>query len=86
VYHFLTQHNILINTSSNLIIISFDVATIEREWTLCADNNDDLQMWLQLIAAAVDEDVAIVPDDTLSFYVKVSEWGLKGQQAYVCRF
>ena len=49
---------------------SFDIATIEREWTLCADNNDDLQMWLQLIAAAVDEDVAIVPDDTLSFYVK----------------
>eukprot|EP00615_Pteridomonas_danica_P012023 CAMPEP_0114353490 /NCGR_PEP_ID=MMETSP0101-20121206/18704_1 /TAXON_ID=38822 ORGANISM="Pteridomonas danica, Strain PT" /NCGR_SAMPLE_ID=MMETSP0101 /ASSEMBLY_ACC=CAM_ASM_000211 /LENGTH=1247 /DNA_ID=CAMNT_0001494355 /DNA_START=20 /DNA_END=3763 /DNA_ORIENTATION=- len=49
---------------------SFDIATIEREWTVCADNNEDLQLWLQLIAAAVDEDVAIVPDDTLSFYVK----------------
>jgi hypothetical protein len=49
---------------------SFDIATIEREWTLCAESNEDLQLWLQLIAAAVDEDVAIVPDDTLSFYVK----------------
>ena len=49
---------------------SFDIATIEREWTLCAESNDELQLWLQLIAAAVDEDVAIVPDDTLSFYVK----------------
>jgi hypothetical protein len=49
---------------------SFDIATIEREWTLCADSNEDLQLWLQLIASAVDEDVAIVPDDTLSFMVK----------------
>ena len=34
---------------------SFDIATIEREWTLSAENNEDLQLWLQLIAAAVDE-------------------------------
>lgn len=49
---------------------AFDVATIEREWTLCADSNEDLQVWLQVIASAVDEDVAIVPDDTLNFTVR----------------
>ena len=49
---------------------SFDIATIEREWTLCAESNDELQLWLQVVARAVDSDVAIVPDDTLSFAVK----------------
>jgi hypothetical protein len=49
---------------------SFDIATIEREWTLCADSHEQLQQWLQMIARAVDTDVAIVPDDTLSFAVK----------------
>jgi len=49
---------------------SFDVATIEREWTLSCDSHEQLQQWLQMIAGAVDTDVAIVPDDTLSFAVK----------------
>jgi hypothetical protein len=49
---------------------SFDIATIEREWTLCAESNDELQLWLRVLAHAVDSDVAIVPDDTLSFAVK----------------
>ena len=49
---------------------SFDIATIEREWTLCAENHEEQQLWLQQIASAVDEDVAIVPDDTISFPVK----------------
>jgi hypothetical protein len=49
---------------------AFDIATIEREWTLCAETAEQLQLWLQLIARAVDVDVAIVPDDTLSFAVK----------------
>ena len=51
---------------------SFDIATIEREWTLCADSNEEKQLWLQLIANAVDEDVAIVPDTTLNFKVKTT--------------
>ena len=25
---------------------AFDIATIEREWTLCADSNEQLQLWL----------------------------------------
>ena len=49
---------------------SFDVVTIEREWTLCAPNEDEMQLWLQLLTTAVDEDVAIVPDDELCFEVK----------------
>ncbi|GMI15081.1 hypothetical protein TrLO_g4140 [Triparma laevis f. longispina] len=49
---------------------SFDIVTIEREWTLCAQNENDMQLWLQLITTAVDEDVAIVPDDDLCFEVK----------------
>jgi hypothetical protein len=51
-------------------LYSFDVVTIEREWTLCAPNEDDMQLWLQLLTTAVDEDVAIVPDDELCFEVK----------------
>lgn len=49
---------------------SFDVVTIEREWTLCAENKANMQKWLQLITRAVDEDVAILPDDALRFEVK----------------
>ena len=49
---------------------SFDIATIEREWTLSADSNEQLQLWLKMMARAVDLDVAMVPDDTLSFSVK----------------
>jgi len=49
---------------------SFDVVTIEREWTLSAPNEDSMQLWLQLLTTAVDEDVAIVPDDELNFEVK----------------
>ena len=49
---------------------SFDIVTIEREWTLCAQNEDDMQLWLQLLTTAVDEDVAIAPDDELEFEVK----------------
>jgi hypothetical protein len=49
---------------------SFDVVTIEREWTLCAENKINMQRWLQLITRAVDEDVAILPDDVLRFEVK----------------
>ena len=51
---------------------SFDVVTIEREWTLSAPNEDAMQLWLQLLTTAVDEDVAIVPDDELNFEVKTT--------------
>ena len=49
---------------------SFDIATIDREWTLCADDNESLQQWLRLLSRSVDKDVAIVPDDTVTFSVK----------------
>ena len=52
---------------------SFDVVTIEREWTLSAPNEDAMQLWLQLLTKAVDEDVAIVPDDELCFEVKCTK-------------
>jgi hypothetical protein len=49
---------------------SFDIVTTEREWTLCAESQDNMQKWLQLITRAVDEDVAILPDEELVFKVK----------------
>ena len=49
---------------------SFDIVTTEREWTLCAESQDNMQKWLQLITRAVDEDVAILPDEELIFKVK----------------
>jgi hypothetical protein len=49
---------------------SFDIVTIEREWTLCAENQETQQKWLKLINQAVDEDVAILPDEELLFSVK----------------
>eukprot|EP01041_Mallomonas_annulata_P006554 gene6554-13256_t len=49
---------------------SFDIITIERKWTLCAETQDDMQRWLKLLSRAVDEDVAILPDEALLFQVK----------------
>jgi len=49
---------------------SFDICTIEREWTLSAESKASMQQWLQVITRAVDEDVAVVPDDELVFTVK----------------
>ncbi|KAJ1455907.1 hypothetical protein M885DRAFT_518780 [Pelagophyceae sp. CCMP2097] len=49
---------------------SFDICTIEREWTLAAESKDSMQKWLQIITRCIDEDVAIVPDDELVFTVK----------------
>lgn len=49
---------------------SFDIQTIEREWTLCAESQDNAYRWLQMLTRAVDEDVAIVPDEDVEFKVK----------------
>ena len=49
---------------------SFDIVTTEREWTLCAETQDNAQKWLILLTRAVDEDVAILPDEELLFKVK----------------
>ncbi|EWM23426.1 hypothetical protein Naga_102493g1 [Nannochloropsis gaditana] len=49
---------------------AFDVQSIERTWTLCAANETDLQQWLLLLASAIDMDVAVLPDDEVSFLVK----------------
>ena len=49
---------------------SFDIVTTEREWTLCAESQENVQKWLKLLTRAVDEDVAILPDEDLLFKVK----------------
>lgn len=49
---------------------SFDIVTTEREWTLCAETQDNAQKWLILLTRGVDEDVAILPDEELHFRVK----------------
>jgi hypothetical protein len=49
---------------------AFDVCTIDREWTLCPENQKDQQVWLQLLTRAIEEDVAIVPDDCFALVVK----------------
>ena len=49
---------------------SFDICTIEREWTLSAGSKQDMQQWLQVITRCIDEDGAIAPDDELVFTVK----------------
>lgn len=49
---------------------SFDIVTTEREWTLCAENQENVKKWLQIITRAVDEDVAVLPDEELIFKVK----------------
>jgi hypothetical protein len=49
---------------------SFDIVTTEREWTLCAESQENVQKWLKLITRCVDEDVAILPDEELIFKVK----------------
>jgi hypothetical protein len=48
----------------------FDLVTTEREWTLCAESKDNVQRWLKILTRAVDEDVAILPDEELVFKVK----------------
>jgi hypothetical protein len=52
---------------------SFDIVTTEREWTLCAETQENVQKWLKLLTRAVDEDVAILPDEELVFKVKPKE-------------
>jgi hypothetical protein len=49
---------------------SFDIVTTEREWTLCAESQENVHKWLKLITRAVDEDVAVLPDEELIFKVK----------------
>jgi len=49
---------------------AFDIVTIERDWTLGAEDHEDMALWLQMITRAVDEDVSIVPDDELEYRVK----------------
>ncbi len=49
---------------------SFDIVTTEREWTLCAESLENVQKWLKILTRAVDEDVAILPDEELVFKVK----------------
>lgn len=49
---------------------SFDIVTTEREWTLCAESQENVQRWMKLITRGLDEDVAILPDEELLFKVK----------------
>jgi len=49
---------------------SFDIQTTEREWTLCAETQENAYKWLQMLTRAVDEDVAIIPDEDIEFKVK----------------
>eukprot|EP00603_Paraphysomonas_imperforata_P000315 CAMPEP_0114428120 /NCGR_PEP_ID=MMETSP0103-20121206/8751_1 /TAXON_ID=37642 ORGANISM="Paraphysomonas imperforata, Strain PA2" /NCGR_SAMPLE_ID=MMETSP0103 /ASSEMBLY_ACC=CAM_ASM_000201 /LENGTH=958 /DNA_ID=CAMNT_0001597305 /DNA_START=40 /DNA_END=2916 /DNA_ORIENTATION=+ len=49
---------------------SFDLVTIEREFTLCAETQENAHKWLHMLTRAVDEDVAILPDEDLLFKVK----------------
>lgn len=49
---------------------SFDIVTTEREWTLCAESQENVQKWLKILNRCVDEDVAILPDEELIFKVK----------------
>lgn len=62
----------------------FDIVTIEREWTLCAETPENAAKWLQMLTRAVDEDVAIIPDEDLVFKVKpkVDPTGFLNQQDY----
>jgi hypothetical protein len=52
---------------------SFDIQTIEREWTLCAESQENVHRWLQILTRAIDEDVAIIPDETHDFAVKAKK-------------
>lgn len=49
---------------------SFDIVTTEREWTLCAESQENVQKWLKILTRSVDEDVAVLPDEELVFKVK----------------
>jgi hypothetical protein len=62
----------------------FDIVTTEREWTLCAETQENSNKWLKLLTRAVDEDVAILPDEELEFKVKpkVDALGVFNQQDY----
>ncbi len=58
------------NAGSEIPPYCFDIVTTEREWTLCAESQENVQKWLKLMTRAVDEDVAILPDEELIFKVK----------------
>lgn len=58
------------NAAADIPPHSFDIVTTEREWTLCAESQENVAKWLKLLTRAVDEDVAILPDEDLLFQVK----------------
>ncbi len=49
---------------------SFDIATVDKEFTLTADSDEAMQVWLRLLGRCVDCDACIVPDDSFDFKVK----------------
>lgn len=46
--------------------------SITRQWTVCAADQADLQLWLKIVSYAVDADVGILPDDEASFLVRLT--------------
>ena len=59
-----------VSTNKDAPDYAFDIVGVDREWTLAPESKEEMQVWLQLLARAVDEDVAITPDDNLQFQVK----------------
>eukprot|EP00937_MAST-01D_sp_MAST-1D-sp2_P007764 g7764.t1 len=59
-----------VSTNKDAPEFSFDIVGVDRDWTFGAESKEDMQVWLQLLSRAVDEDVAITPDDNLQFQVK----------------
>lgn len=57
--------------------------SIQRQWTVCAADQADLQLWLKIVSHAVDADVGILPDDEAGFLVRSARRSLHPCPWYV---
>lgn len=48
---------------------AFDISSVDATGTFCAVDHETRQQWLQMLASACDEDVAIMPDNFVEWLV-----------------
>jgi hypothetical protein len=46
---------------------AFDIVSVLHEYTFAAQSEDEMQIWLQMLARAVDTDMTVWPDYALDF-------------------
>ncbi|DAZ98829.1 TPA: hypothetical protein N0F65_000985, partial [Lagenidium giganteum] len=60
------------STVANAPKYAFDIVTLYRNWTFAAPDAEEYEVWLQVLADAVEKHTSIAPDKRLKYAVKVT--------------